>query len=177
MVAVEPEGSEPGKGGPSGLLGAPSVRAALATVAQPRSPRPRRNANVRRGVQFKGPVPVPVGAALSPLHRAGARPPGGGFEGRTESCLAVDSGDDQPHSCPRLSRRRGTCAWAPGRGPPHLLPRIRVLPAGSWTGGDSWVDRLRVAPGAASTLKEQRDGWLGMGVSQGERGRGAARPH
>lgn len=54
-------------------------------------------------------------------------------------------------------------------------PRIRVLPAGSWTGGDSRVDRLRVAPGAAPDLKGTARRLAGDGVSQGERGRGSGK--
>lgn len=112
-----------------------------------------------------------------PLHRAGVRPPGGGFEGRTESCLAVDYGDDQPRPRPGLGRRlRGTCAWAPGRGPPHLSsdprprgrqPDGRRLPG--WR-GSGWLQVPR------PTLKEQRDGWLGMRFPRAKGVRGAARP-
>lgn len=111
-----------------------------------------------------------------PLHRAGVRPPGGGFEGRTESCLAVDYGDDQPRPRPGLGRRlRGTCAWAPGRAARPTSHRIRVLAAGSRTGGDSRVERLRVAPGAAPDLKGTARRLAGDEVSQGEGGEGSGK--
>lgn len=51
MVAVEPEGSANlGKAVPPACWGRLALGAALATVPQPCSPRPRRNAKVRLGV-------------------------------------------------------------------------------------------------------------------------------
>ena len=51
MVAVEPEGSANlGKAVPPACWGRLALGAALSTVPQPCSPRPRRNAKVRLGV-------------------------------------------------------------------------------------------------------------------------------
>lgn len=74
MVAVVPEGSANlGKVVPPACWGRLALGTALATVLQPCSPRPRRNANVRLRVESKGLVrrrPSPPGSSGS-----GAKPP------------------------------------------------------------------------------------------------------
>ena len=183
MVAVVPEGSANlGKAVPPACWGRLALGAALATVLQPCSPRPRRNANVRLRVESKGLVrrrPSPPGSSGSgakPPSPRKARPPGGGVDGRTESRLAVDSGDDHP---------RPLSGSADGCGEPALglrgaarptSPPIRVLGAGRRAGGDSRVERLRWLQVPRPTLKEQRDGWQGLGFPSAKRVGAAARP-
>ena len=109
--------------------------------------------------------PDPVGAVPSPLHRAGARPPGGGAEGRVESGFAVDSGDDHPLA-PAHASGLADCGRDPGLG-------LRARPAppllGSASSRPQGLRRLQggAAPGAAPDLKATaRPGLAEVGVSQ-----------
>ena len=110
-----------------------------------------------------------------PLHRAGVRPPGAALRGARSPAWLSTTVMTSPAPAPGLADGCGEPALGLRDAARPTSHRIRVLAAGSRTGGDSRVERLRVAPGAAPDLKGTARWLAGDEVSQGEGGDGSGK--
>lgn len=135
--------SEPGKGGLSGLQGAPGVRGGPATVPQPSSLSPQKRygpaPGLVQGVSSAAVRPVrspprPGGSGAEPASPRRGSATGRGRRGARGSGFAVDTGDDHPLA-PAHASGLADCLRDPGLGlrarpAPPLLGSASSRPQG-----------------------------------------------